>query len=234
MKIELSNVHKSYFNKDAQLEQAVLKGISLKINQGEAIAIIGPSGSGKSTLLNLLGTLDQATSGSISFDGKELKDFKDQQLALFRNQKIGFVFQSHHLLPQLNVLENILLPSIAHGDKQSRKEAEERARKWLEEVGLSEKVEQFPSNLSGGECQRVAVIRALINQPDLILADEPTGSLDSESADVVGDLLLKLSQEQNVALVLVTHSKVLAEKVGKAYELKEGVLNGLQIRSRLE
>ena len=228
MKIELSNVHKSYFNKDAQLEQAVLKGISLKINQGEAIAIIGPSGSGKSTLLNLLGTLDQATSGSISFDGKELKDFKDQQLALFRNQKIGFVFQSHHLLPQLNVLENILLPSIAHGDKKSRKEAEERARKWLEEVGLSDKVEQFPSNLSGGECQRVAVIRALINQPELLLADEPTGSLDSESADVIGDLLLKLSREQNVALILVTHSKAIAEKLGVVYELKRGQMTDVR------
>ena len=231
MNIELSNIHKSYFSKDAQLEQQVLKGISLQINQGEAIAIIGPSGSGKSTLLNLLGTLDQPTLGSISFDGKELKDFKDQQLALFRNQKIGFVFQSHHLLSQLNVLENILLPSIAHGDKKSRKEAEERARKWLEEVGLSDKVDQFPSHLSGGECQRVAVIRALINQPDLILADEPTGSLDGESAEVVGDLLLKLSKEQNVALILVTHSKVLAEKVGKAYELVGGKLSGLQIRS---
>lgn len=231
MKIELSNIHKSYFSKDAQLEQVVLKGISLTIKQGDALAIIGPSGSGKSTFLNLLGTLDQATSGSISFGGKELKDFKDQQLALFRNQKIGFVFQSHHLLPQLNVLENILLPSIAHGNKQSRKEAEERARKWLEEVGLSDKVEQFPSNLSGGECQRVAVIRALINQPDLILADEPTGSLDSESADVVGDLLLKLSKEQNVTLVLVTHSKNLAKKLDIAYELIGGKLNGLQIRS---
>lgn len=231
MNIELSNVCKSYFNKDAKLEQEVLKGISINIKQGEAIAIIGPSGSGKSTLLNLLGTLDQATSGSISYDGKELKDFKDQQLALFRNQKIGFVFQSHHLLPQLNVLENILLPSIAHGDKKSRKEAEERARKWLEEVGLSDKVAQFPSHLSGGECQRVAVIRALINQPNLILADEPTGSLDGESAEVVGDLLLRLTKEQNVALVLVTHSIAIAEKFGEVYELKGGVLNGLQIRS---
>ncbi|NPD45852.1 MULTISPECIES: ABC transporter ATP-binding protein [unclassified Lentimicrobium] len=231
MNIELSNVCKSYFNKDAKLEQEVLKGITINIKQGEAIAIIGPSGSGKSTLLNLLGTLDQTTSGSISYDGKELKDFKDQQLALFRNQKIGFVFQSHHLLPQLNVLENILLPSIAYGDKKSRQEAEDRARKWLEEVGLSDKVAQFPSNLSGGECQRVAVIRALINQPDLILADEPTGSLDSESAEIVGDLLLRLTKEQNVALVLVTHSIAIAEKFGEVYELKGGVLNGLQFRS---
>ena len=137
-------------------------------------------------------------------------------------------------MPQLNVLENILLPSIAHGDKKSRIEAEERARKWLEEVGLSGKVAQFPANLSGGECQRVAVIRALINQPDLILADEPTGSLDSESADIIGDLLLRLSREQNVALVLVTHSKALAKKLGKAYELIGGKLNGLQIRSSSE
>ncbi len=227
MKIELSNIHKSYFNKDAQLEQEVLKGISLKIEQGEALAIIGPSGSGKSTLLNLLGTLDKPTSGSISFDGKELVDINDKDLALFRNQKIGFVFQSHHLLPQLNVLENILLPSIAYGDKKSRKEAEKRAIEWLEELGLSNKVHQFPSNLSGGECQRVAVIRALINQPVLILADEPTGSLDSESADIVGDLLLKLSKEQGAALVLVTHSREIAQKLGEVYELKGGVLNGL-------
>lgn len=225
MNIELREVYKSYFNQDAQLEQQVLKGISMTIKAGEALAIIGPSGSGKSTLLHLLGTLDQASSGTVSFDEKELKDFSEKQLAAFRNQKIGFIFQSHHLLPQLNVLENVLLPSLPFGDKNVRKEAEKRACKWLKQVGLEEDMHKFPSQLSGGECQRVAVIRALINQPNLILADEPTGSLDVESAEKIGDLLKQIQEEEKVSLLVVTHSMTLAEKIGNVMRLKGGVLS---------
>lgn len=222
MKIELSDIHKSYFNEDAQLEQAVLRGISLTIESGEALSIIGPSGSGKSTMLNLLGTLDQATSGTIFFDGQAPNSFNEKQLAEFRNQKIGFVFQSHYLLPQLNVLENILLPTLAYGDKKYRKEAEKRAKTWLEQVGLTDKIQKFPSQLSGGECQRVAVVRALINQPELILADEPTGSLDAQSAEKIGDLLMQIHQQEKVTLIVVTHSEKLAEKIGRVWKLEGG------------
>lgn len=227
MKIELKEVHKSYFNQDAHLEQQVLKGISLRIEQGEALAIIGPSGSGKSTLLHLLGTLDQASLGSVYFDDKELKDFSEKQLAAFRNQKIGFVFQSHHLLPQLNLLENVLLPCLPFGDKKDRQEAKKRALRWLKEVGLEEDMHKFPTQLSGGECQRVAVIRALINQPDLILADEPTGSLDAESAEKIGVLLKRIQEEEKVSLLVVTHSIELASKLGKVMRLKDGVLSSV-------
>lgn len=224
MRIELLNVYKSYFSKDANLEQQVLKGIGFSILPGDAIAIIGPSGSGKSTLLNLLGTLDIPTKGTVSYEDEEVSGFSEKQLAVFRNQKIGFVFQSHHLLPQLNVMENIMLPTLPYGTKKDRTKAEKRALSWLKEVGLEEDIHKFPSQLSGGECQRVAVIRALINQPKLILADEPTGSLDAEAAEKISDLLMKINKEEKVTLVVVTHSADLAKKIGMIWTLANGTL----------
>jgi lipoprotein-releasing system ATP-binding protein len=222
MKIELSNIHKSYFLAVAEVEQAVLKGVSFHIEQGESLAIIGPSGSGKTTLLNLLGTLDTADQGQLTFDGQSIDAYSPKKLALFRNQEIGFVFQTHHLLPQLNVLENVMLPTLAFGNKKARNQSENLALKWLDKVGLSDKIDKLPAQLSGGECQRVAVVRALINQPKLILADEPTGSLDQESADQLSKLLLQISQEEKVSLVVVTHSEKLANKMQKVLELKDG------------
>jgi len=224
MKIELKDLYKSYINQGGGIEQKVIKGISMILDQGEAIAIIGPSGSGKSTLLNLLGTLDTPSQGAVYLDGKDSKDFTEKELASLRNQKIGFIFQSHHLLPQLNVIENILLPTIPNGDKAYKKEAEKRAHHWLQRVGLDKDIHKFPSQLSGGECQRVAVLRALINQPEFILADEPTGSLDGDSADKIGDLLKEIHETEKVSLLVVTHSMELAEKIGKVMRLKEGVL----------
>lgn len=222
MKIELNNIHKSYFLPVAKVEQAVLKGAGFKIEQGESIAIIGPSGSGKTTLLNLLGTLDKADEGQLTFDGQSIDPYSAKKLAIFRNQEIGFVFQSHHLLPQLNILENVMLPTLAFGNKKARTQAETLALKWLEKVGLSDKIDKLPAQLSGGECQRVAVVRALINQPKIILADEPTGSLDQESADQLSKLLLQISQEEKVSLVVVTHSEKLANKMQRVLELKDG------------
>ena len=222
MKIELSNIYKSYFLAVAKVEQAVLKGVSFQIEQGESLAIIGPSGSGKTTLLNLLGTLDTADQGQLTFDGQSIDAYSPKKLALFRNQEIGFVFQTHHLLPQLNVLENVMLPTLAFGNKKARNQSENLALKWLDKVGLSDKIDKLPAQLSGGECQRVAVVRALVNQPKLILADEPTGSLDQESADQLSKLLLQISQEEKVSLVVVTHSEKLANKMQRVLELKDG------------
>ena len=222
MNIELNDIHKSYYLPVAKVEQAVLKGVNFKIEQGESLAIIGPSGSGKTTLLNLLGTLDTSDTGTLTFDRQSINDFSTKQLAQFRNREIGFVFQTHHLLPQLNILENIMLPTLAFGNKKARTHSETLAEKWLKKVGLFDKVDKLPAQLSGGECQRVAVVRALINQPKLILADEPTGSLDQESADQLSKLLLQISQEEKVSLVVVTHSEKLANKMQRVLELKDG------------
>ncbi len=203
---------------------AVLNGVSLEVARGESLAIIGPSGSGKSTLLNLIGTLDRPTAGEISLDGQNLNQLDDLQLAAVRNRKIGFVFQSHHLLPQCTVLEIVLVPSIASADSASRAEAPARAEKLLKRVGLGERLTHRPGQLSGGERQRVAVVRALINQPGLLLADEPTGALDHASAGQLIQLLLELNREMNVTLIVVTHALDLARQMGRVLELKDGSL----------
>lgn len=224
MIIELDNITKTYLNGNTGIKREVLKGISLSVEKGDVFSIVGPSGSGKSTLLNIMGTLDKASSGNMKFDGKDISQFNDNQLAVLRNQKVGFIFQSHHLLPQLNVLENVLVPTIPIKDKAQKKLSMERALNLLEYVGLKDRMHQLPGQLSGGEAQRTAVIRALINEPEIILADEPTGSLDLDSTNVIGELLSKINREKNVALIVVTHSLSLANSIGNIYSITNGLL----------
>jgi lipoprotein-releasing system ATP-binding protein len=202
----------------------VLDDISLEVAHGESVAIIGPSGSGKSTLLQIIGTLDRPTGGSVVLNGKDLSTLNDQQVAAVRNRQIGFVFQSHYLLPQCTVLENVLVPTLACEEAALRDGGSARAGRLLRRVGLGERLSHRPGELSGGERQRVAVVRALINQPPLLLADEPTGSLDQTSARELGQLLLELNREENVALIIVTHARELARRMGRVLELKDGKL----------
>ena len=219
--LRLENVYKQYESEDCSPVK-VLKGISLTVKRGNSIAIVGPSGCGKSTLLNILGSLDSPTSGNIQLDGQELANLSEPELATVRNQKIGFIFQSHHLLPQCSVLENVLVPTLAEKGKASF-DAIERAKQLLESSGLEHRLTHRPSQLSGGECQRVAVVRALINQPSLILADEPTGALDYSNAESMTELLVKLNLEDKTTLIVVTHSTELAAKMGATYKLQNGI-----------
>ncbi|MBI9034778.1 MAG: ABC transporter ATP-binding protein [Bacteroidales bacterium] len=223
MIIQLENISKQYTYESAP-SRVVLQNINMELCKGDSVAIVGPSGCGKSTLLNILGTLDLASSGKVSLEGDDIIDFKEEKLAEVRNRKIGFIFQMHHLLPQLNLWENILVPTLPLKDKKLRLESEQRALDLLNFVGLQDKIHQRPGQLSGGECQRAAVVRALINKPELILADEPTGSLDQESAEKMGDLLLQINKEYQVAIVIVTHSMELAERMEKVYMLSQGQL----------
>jgi len=198
----------------------VLRGLSLEVARGESVAIVGSSGCGKSTLLNLIGTLDEPTRGTLTFDGRDLSQLNGEELALLRNCEMGFIFQSHHLLPQCSVMENVLVPTIAH--RTSSASDKERGRRLLERVGLGERLSHRPGQLSGGERQRVAVVRALINEPQLLLADEPTGALDEDTADKLGQLLVELNKEEKVTLITVTHSPRLAERMGRTLKLADG------------
>ena len=212
----------------------VLRGVSLCAEVGQSLALIGPSGSGKSTLLHLLGTLEPPTSGQIAISGQDPLAFPEPQLARFRNQHIGFVFQNHHLLPQYSALENALIPTLAFPSAELRRSASsaepskpqadrrERARDLLTAVGLEERLHHRPAELSGGECQRVAVARALINQPGLLLCDEPTGSLDRQTATTVADLLFTLHRAEQAALVIATHDLELAARCDHRLHLREG------------
>jgi lipoprotein-releasing system ATP-binding protein len=222
---ELQNVHRTYALPTGKTSRNVLQDVSLTLNCGESVSVVGPSGSGKSTLLNLMGGLDDPTSGSIRFLGKNLADLDDRDRARIRNQEMGFVFQLHHLLPQCTVLENVLIPTIPFGIPKDREETVHRAKSLCERVGLSSLTDSFPAQLSGGEQQRVAVVRALINQPRLILADEPTGSLDQETAEDLVQLLLELNREEDTALVVVTHSMHVAGQMEKTCQLKAGRLS---------
>ncbi len=199
----------------------VLEGVELRIQAGESVAVVGPSGCGKSTLLNLIGTLDQPTSGSIRFEGEDLSKFSETEVARFRNERIGFVFQLHHLLPQCSVLENVLVPTLVSNDTTA---AKQRAIALLERVGLSERLGQRPGTLSGGERQRTAVVRALINRPRLLLADEPTGSLNEQGAEDLARLMLELNREEGMGLLVVTHSMAIANLMDRVLELHEGSL----------
>jgi len=222
--LELINVEKSYPSPADTGSALVLKDIMLRVEKGQAIAIVGPSGCGKSTLLNIIGALDHPTSGRVLFDGKDLAGMNDIELAGIRNSEIGFVFQLHHLLPQCTVLENVLVPTLAEKNRTKSSEAKERAVNLLERVGLKDWLLHRPGQLSGGQRQRVAVVRALINQPKLLLADEPTGSLDEQAAKNIAELLVELNRSEQVTLILATHSIKLAENTGRVLELSNGML----------
>ena len=200
----------------------VLRGVSLELSAGDNVAVIGPSGAGKSTLLSILGTLDTPTSGQVRLDGVDPFSLDEPALARFRNERIGFVFQDHHLLPQCTALENVLVPLLAQGS--AGKEDVEYARSLLARIGLDGREDHRPAELSGGEKQRVALARALIRKPLLLLADEPTGNLDRTTAHTVATLLLDLQQEENTILVVVTHSSELAQQLGQRFELDDGRL----------
>ena len=202
----------------------ILDGVSIELNRGENLAILGESGSGKSTLLHIMGTLDTATSGRVKMMGADLSGLAETELADHRNAHVGFVFQQHHLLPQLSALDNVLIPTLARGTPDAS--MVERAQGLLAMVGLEDRMNHQPGILSGGEQQRVAVARALINEPGLILADEPTGSLDSANAEALGSLLLKVQQETNAMLVCVTHSEKLASQFSQTVRLERGELVG--------
>ncbi len=224
MLLELIYISKKYDSPSGKAPVTILNNISLQVEQGEAIAVVGPSGSGKSTLLNIMGALDKPTSGSVNFDGNNLAEMSENELAYIRNTKIGFIFQLHHLLPQCTVLENVLIPTIPQIEKKSNEEFINRAKKLLEEVRLENHFDYFPAQLSGGELQRVAVVRALINRPKLLLADEPTGSLDQTSAHNLGQILIDLNRAENVTLIVVTHSYDLAKRMDTVYNLHNGRL----------
>jgi len=224
--VELVDVTKTYGEPGDPASVSVLKGITLKIEQGNAIAIVGPSGCGKSTLLNIIGGLDHATSGRILLDGRDLARLSDDELARIRNREIGFVFQMHHLLPQCTVLENVLVPTLAEKKRRAAVPAlRGEAESLLARVGLADRMSHRPGELSGGQRQRVAVARALINKPKLLLADEPTGSLDEESSQSIAELLAQLNRDDGVTMAVVTHSRELALRMGHVVELSSGVLS---------
>lgn len=203
----------------------VLVDVSFELDAGQSLAIVGPSGCGKSTLLHILGTLDEPTGGRRLIDGDDPATMAANQRAALRNRRIGFVFQTHHLLPQLTALENTLVPTLADEDRARRRDAPQRARQLLERVGLGERMNHRPGQLSIGQGQRVALVRALINRPQALLADEPTGSLDGRTAQDVTDLLLQLSREEGLALVVATHATALAARMDRVATLRDGVLH---------
>ncbi len=217
----LDKVEKEYPTRAKPL--VVLRGVSLSMTAGQNAAILGPSGSGKSTLLHIAGALETPTGGRLELNGRDPFALPEPQLAQFRNENIGFVFQDHHLLPQLSVLENVLIPALASGSPNSDNIA--RANELLDRVGLSDRIDHRPAELSGGERQRVAVARALLLAPSLLLADEPTGSLDRKTATEVSELLLRLQEEENNILLVVTHSLDLADAMQARYEINGGQLS---------
>jgi lipoprotein-releasing system ATP-binding protein len=218
-----NHISKSYATPRGEL--SILNDVSLTLDRGGAAAIMGPSGSGKSTLLYILGALDPPTSGSVSLGGQDPFALGERAQAAFRNRRIGFVFQDHSLLPQCSVLENVLAPTlVAPPDERGANQDESRARELLTQVGLADRLEHRPGELSGGEKQRAAIARALIREPLLVLCDEPTGNLDRASADNVAALLLEMHQRRQTILVVVTHSAALAERFPLRYEMAEGTL----------
>lgn len=219
--IQAQNIQKIFQLGPERLE--VLKGIDLVMNAGEMIGLLGPSGSGKSTLLNILGGLDRPTNGSVILDSTRLFDFSDVELSQIRNKKIGFIFQFHHLLPEFNVLENTIMPLLIAGI--SRPEAADKGMEILKEVGFLQRLRHRPSELSGGEKQKVAVARALINDPLIVLADEPTGNLDRNSSEMLLSLLKHINETKGVTMLIVTHNEMVANFVHKRYYLIDGKLH---------
>jgi ABC-type lipoprotein export system ATPase subunit len=222
--IEISNLSKSFPSPDGEDTVEIFSGVNLEIEQGSSVAILGPSGSGKSTLLNTIGLLDKPTGGKILVNQKDLSSLTEPEVAEYRNQQVGFVFQSHHLLPSCTVLENVMIPALAGFGELKKNALQNRAVELLEEVGLAHRVSHFPAQISGGEKQRVAVARALINSPSVLLADEPTGALDQKNSDKLIHLLKQLNEEKRVTLLMVTHSMGGANMMKFAYRLSEGSL----------
>ncbi|EFA89999.1 ABC transporter ATP-binding protein [Peptoniphilus lacrimalis] len=219
--IEMKEIKKS-FNIGKENELEILHGINLQVNAGEFVSIVGQSGSGKSTLMNIIGLLDRQTTGLYSLNGVDIKSLNDVELSSYRSKKIGFVFQNFNLIPRSNALKNVELPMLYA--KVSRKEREERAKILLEAVDMKERMSHAPSELSGGQKQRVAIARAMANDPDIILADEPTGALDSETGRQVMDLFHKLNEEEKRTIVVITHNLELAEEADRIYRMKDGML----------
>lgn len=213
-----TNIVKHYPTASGPLK--ILDGVGIELDRGDQVAILGESGSGKSTFLHIAGTLDQPTSGTATLFGETINEIPQKKLAAFRSQHIGFIFQQHHLLPQLSALENVLVPTLATG--KSTAAEMETGRSLLESVGLKDRMDHRPGRLSGGECQRVAVARALINAPSMILADEPTGSLDEENSQMIGKLLLEIQPENPAILICVTHSQTLASQFPRTIQLQHG------------
>lgn len=222
--LKLEKVTKSFVAAEGAAPILVLRDLTFEITAGESVAIVGPSGSGKSTLLNIIGTLDQPQSGRVWLDGQDLSALDEKRIAGIRNRQIGFIFQSHHLLPQCSVLENVLVPTLADKGGAAPADSSKRAEALLKRVGLGNRHHHRPGQLSGGERQRVAVVRALINQPKLLLADEPTGALDRASAQGLAQLLVELNREEKVTLIVVTHALDLARQMGRVLKLRDGQL----------
>jgi lipoprotein-releasing system ATP-binding protein len=214
--ISCANIHKSY----EQLQ--VLKGVSLEITKGDLVCIVGPSGAGKSTLLHIIGTLDKADSGTVNINNQQISSLKDNELSDFRNQYLGFVFQFHHLLPEFTALENVSIPAFIA--KKNEAETKKRAKELLDFLGLKDRLNHKPNELSGGEQQRVSVARALMNQPLVILADEPTGNLDTERSEELHQLFFDLKKEFNQTFIIVTHNDLLADKADKKFVMKDGLI----------
>ena len=229
--VEMSGVEKRFGAAGSAAATDVLRGIDLRVEAGEQVGIVGPSGSGKSTVLHLLGGLELASAGQVHFEGQDLAHMKPDKRAQLRLHHIGFVFQLHHLLPQCTALENILVPTLGWHDPRERAAAPARAHDLLERVGLGARGDHRPGQLSGGECQRVALVRSLIGRPKLLLADEPTGSLDAQGAEQIVELLIETCREENAALVMVTHAEGLAERMQRVLELRLGQLQARQSAS---
>jgi len=223
--LQIKGLQKKYSETAGETE--VLRGIDLEVPRGRSVAIVGPSGCGKSTLLNILGLLDKPTAGTVSLDGQDYAGLSEAAAAKVRNLRIGFVFQMHHLLPQCSVLENVLIPTLAGNTKASQKEMLYYAAELLDRVGLTGRMNYLPGQLSAGQRQRAALVRALINKPAMLLADEPTGALDHAAAEQIAKLMVELNQQEKLTLIVVTHSMDLARKMDRRYELADGLLKTL-------
>ncbi|OQW49367.1 MAG: ABC transporter ATP-binding protein [Proteobacteria bacterium SG_bin7] len=217
--IRTEGLYKSYPQASGRLE--ILKNISINISKGESVCIVGSSGAGKSTLLHLIGALDRPTSGKIFFNEKILQDYSDDELASLRNEKMGFVFQFHHLLAEFTALENVMIPAQIKG--LSQVEAKEKAATLLNQIGMSHRLTHYPSELSGGECQRVAIARALVNNPEVLFADEPTGNLDTHNGRIIEDLFFNLRQKYGLTLIVVTHNTQFSTRFQRVIRLKDGI-----------
>ncbi|MBI2394061.1 MAG: ABC transporter ATP-binding protein [Deltaproteobacteria bacterium] len=226
--VEIHGLKKTFRHMGKELE--VLRGIDLELDEGEVAAIVGPSGAGKSTLLHILGTLDLPSSGTVKIAGVDITKLSSGELADLRNERVGFVFQFHHLLPEFNALENVMMPGMIGG--RPRKELEQKATKLLEEVGLAHRLSHRPGELSGGEQQRVALARALLMSPKLLLADEPTGNLDSGTSKSIHDLFFDINRRHGTTVVIVTHNPELAQSMPRVVTLKDGKLHSDERRSR--